>query len=126
QGLMAVKMRGGVAVVQDPADALFPGVPSSALAAVRADHVLPAAAIGPLLGRLAGEESDEGVATMSIESNSPGEMIQRDMQDQAADRRPDGQVSYACPDCGGALWQSHNGRTIRFHCHLGHAWSLEA
>jgi two-component system, chemotaxis family, protein-glutamate methylesterase/glutaminase len=54
-GLQAVKLRGGVAVVQDPADALFPDMPLNAIAAVAVDHVLPKGEIAPLLARLARE-----------------------------------------------------------------------
>src|SRR4029450_3491931 len=51
-GLLAIKSRGGIAVVQDPADALYPGMPASALGHVHVDHVLPAASMGKLLARL--------------------------------------------------------------------------
>jgi len=54
-GLRAIKERGGLAVVQDPLDALFPDMPQNALAAVAVDHVLPMAEIAPLLDRLARE-----------------------------------------------------------------------
>ena len=52
-GLLAVKRHGGVAVVQDPDEAVAPGMPRSALAYVAVDYTLPLAAMGPLLGRLA-------------------------------------------------------------------------
>ncbi len=52
-GLLAIKSRGGLAIVQDPADALIDSMPRSALRVVVADEVLPAAAIGPAIARLA-------------------------------------------------------------------------
>src|SRR5262245_36392606 len=61
-GLWWVKRHGGVAVIQDPADARFPDMPSAALATVQADYVLPSAAIPDLLVRLvasAGEPPTE-------------------------------------------------------------------
>jgi two-component system chemotaxis response regulator CheB len=51
-GLRAIKQLGGVAIVQDPDEAMFPSMPLSALASADVDHVLPAAAIPPLLARL--------------------------------------------------------------------------
>lgn len=53
-GLAAIKRRGGLTVVQDPAEAAYPGMPASAIAGVAVDHVLPLAGIGPLLDTLAG------------------------------------------------------------------------
>lgn len=34
--------------------------------------------------------------------------------------------SYTCPDCGGALWElAEHGQLLRFHCHVGHAYTAE-
>jgi two-component system chemotaxis response regulator CheB len=55
-GLWAVKQRGGIAAVQHPQDASFPGMPLNALRYVAADYCLTAAELGPLLDRL-GRES---------------------------------------------------------------------
>jgi len=46
-GLLAIKHRGGIAMVQDPNEALYPSMPFSALAHVQVDYVLPVASIGP-------------------------------------------------------------------------------
>lgn len=48
-GLAAIKQRGGIAVVQDPSDALVPNMPRSALVHVDVDYRLPATEIAPLL-----------------------------------------------------------------------------
>src|SRR6266581_9811031 len=58
-GLIALKRRGGIAVVQDPDEALFSGMPLSALANVEVDYRLPLSSIGPLLVRLASEQVEE-------------------------------------------------------------------
>ena len=31
-----------------------------------------------------------------------------------------------CPDCGGALWEIHNGQLTRYRCHVGHQYTTEA
>ena len=51
-GLVHVRQAGGIAVVQDPADAEVPAMPAAALQRAGADHCLPLAAIAPLLNRL--------------------------------------------------------------------------
>src|SRR5215212_968855 len=51
-GLLAIKARGGVAVVQDPADALSPGMPENALENVPVDYQLAVDKMGLLLDRL--------------------------------------------------------------------------
>lgn len=60
QGLRAIKEKGGLAVVQDPADAANPGMPLAALAAVRADYVVPLAGLGALFQALAGAHGRKG------------------------------------------------------------------
>lgn len=51
-GLVAVRSRRGLAVVQDPQTAVMPTMPETALLRAGADHILQLAQIGPLLNRL--------------------------------------------------------------------------
>lgn len=51
-GLAAIKRRGGIAIAQDPDDAVFDSMPRSALEKASVDHIAPAATLGPLLARL--------------------------------------------------------------------------
>lgn len=48
-GLEFIKRCGGLAVVQDPADAEFSSMPESALRSVAIDYVAPLSQMGPLL-----------------------------------------------------------------------------
>jgi two-component system, chemotaxis family, protein-glutamate methylesterase/glutaminase len=48
-GLRRIKQRGGVAIVQDPAQALRRAMPDAAIAATVADAILPLEEIGPFL-----------------------------------------------------------------------------
>lgn len=52
-GLFSIKMKGGLAIVQDPQEAVAPVMPFSALTRLKIDHTLPVKAIGPMLLRLA-------------------------------------------------------------------------
>ena len=66
-GLLAIKRRGGLAVVQQPADARYPGMPQSALEHVVVDQVLPVRDIPAALSRLARETVPEAAAPPSAE-----------------------------------------------------------
>ena len=54
-GLAAIRARGGLALVQDPAQAQAPQMPRAALRVAGADEVLSLAAIGARLAALAGD-----------------------------------------------------------------------
>jgi two-component system, chemotaxis family, protein-glutamate methylesterase/glutaminase len=51
-GLFAVKSRGGIAIVQDPLEALDAGMPRNALRNVRVDHCVPLTEMPSLLVKL--------------------------------------------------------------------------
>lgn len=51
---MAVRASGGVAVVQDPRDAVVAAMPQNATELAGADHIVPVAEMAALLVRLVG------------------------------------------------------------------------
>ena len=57
--LLAIKRLGGVAIVQDPHEALYPSMPLSALEHVVVDYKLPVSEIGPLIVSLTRELMDK-------------------------------------------------------------------
>jgi two-component system chemotaxis response regulator CheB len=65
-GLAVVKRYGGVAIVQDPADADYSGMPSSAVRHVEVDHLLPLAEIPELLVKLALQPVSEGLISNAL------------------------------------------------------------
>jgi two-component system chemotaxis response regulator CheB len=52
-GLVAIKQGGGLAVIQDPGEAAYPGMPRHALTHAAVDYCLPLLLIAPLLVHLA-------------------------------------------------------------------------
>lgn len=54
-GMAAVKEHGGLTIVQDPEDALYSGMPASAIENVGVDHVLPLGRIAPAILEYLGE-----------------------------------------------------------------------
>ncbi|MGW4487384.1 chemotaxis protein CheB [Amycolatopsis sp. NPDC004368] len=126
-GLRAIVDRGGLAIVQDPADAMFAGMPTNALTEVETEHVLPAAEIGPALDKLVRALVDPRPVPPPSEALLAEDLIARDgLAFQAVRPGEDGPASgYTCPDCSGAL-VAIDSSLERFRCRIGHAWSAEA
>ncbi len=130
-GLWTVKDRGGIAVIQDPDEAAVPSMPASALADIEVDHVAPAAALGPLLGRLAREPADEQPDEAELARNGDAtDQLHRELGIVAVDddyhQRAEryGEPSrFPCPECGGVLWDVSGQGPVRFRCEVGHAHS---
>lgn len=61
-GVQAVKNVGGIVIVQNPAEAEFPGMPTSAIRSGAVDYVASLDEIAPLLVRLASANDDESAA----------------------------------------------------------------
>lgn len=55
-GLVSIASHGGKVLVQDPDEALYSAMPRHAMELLAMDHVLPASAMGAVLGELAREE----------------------------------------------------------------------
>lgn len=127
-GMAAITSRGGVAVVQDPAEALYDSMPRHAREAAAAAHVLPAAAMGALLARLTAEAvpDDLGVGPVPIDMRMENAMAQLDAEAWGADSHPGEPVPLTCPDCHGPLFRISDGALYRFRCLVGHAWSAES
>jgi two-component system chemotaxis response regulator CheB len=124
-GLAAIKSRGGLAVVQDPSDALHPGMPTSAIEHVEVDHVVPIAAMGPLLARLAAQPAAQppGPAPTDLKVEVEVEGFSLEAMEGEHPGQPSG---FSCPDCNGVLWGIDDGGLERFRCRVGHAWSPES
>jgi two-component system chemotaxis response regulator CheB len=125
-GLQVIKQCGGIVVVQDPADAEEPSMPSQALARVDVDHCLPLDEIPALLRRLVGEEVPTTATPVRPEVAMQENQISQEPTTHNVDRlRKIGAPStFVCPDCSGALWEIRDSQPPRYRCHTGHAYSL--
>jgi two-component system chemotaxis response regulator CheB len=126
-GLKAIRQRGGMAIVQDPATTIYPSMPQSALRNIEADFVLPPPEIGPVLALLSRKEAFDarGVDAMREAIYGDEAIIQQDIADAETGLRNQNLSGMTCPDCGGALWELDNGSLIRYQCHVGHRYSGE-
>ena len=124
-GLLAIQRCGGITMVQDPTDALYPDMPLSALEHVTVDYCLPVLKMGAVLYRLSQEPP---AATPPI----PEELqIEVNIAENPADSNNCAEglgesVSLTCLECGGPLWQLRDKKLRRYRCRLGHAFTAES
>ncbi|HVU51738.1 MAG TPA: chemotaxis protein CheB [Polyangia bacterium] len=115
-GMMSIKARGGVSVVQSPESAQVPDMPRSVLARVPVDHVVSPAELPTVLTRL--------VATPAGAATRPDAFVE-----ELEGERPGAPAELVCPLCDGVLTEAHPaqpGVFEHFRCHVGHAFSLDA
>jgi two-component system, chemotaxis family, protein-glutamate methylesterase/glutaminase len=136
-GLMAVKLKGGLAVVQDPAEAAFPEMPERAWHCARAEYVLPVAGIERLLvnsvngsgnghgARLHQTSPQKGLAGGSAGRALAAETQHADIENPPVKEHVGMPSVYACPDCHGVLWEVKEGNLLRFRCRVGHSYTAE-
>ena len=125
-GLAAIKERGGITVVQDPGDALFPDMPRNAMEAVKIDYCLPTREIASLLVRLALEPvKEEAAPPVSEQMQKESEIEAIDMDTIEDEEKPGTPSVFGCPECGGVLWELQDAELLRFRCRVGHAYGAE-
>ena len=119
-GLQAIKEAGGITLVQDPDDALYPAMPRNAMRLTVPDHVLPVRELARKLAELAQRPTPRpGPAP---EPGEPNSIVSGPREDQwPGDRAP-----FACPECGATLWESDEDGHPRFRCRVGHTFTEAA
>jgi two-component system chemotaxis response regulator CheB len=112
---------GATVIVQDPDDALVPGMPTSAIAANPPDYTVALADIAGLLDRLTRADARAGREEEAMPPDpDPDDHLY-------AQRRPSGPATgFTCPECSGALWELEDGALVRYRCRVGHTYSEDA
>ncbi|MBV9193441.1 MAG: chemotaxis protein CheB [Solirubrobacterales bacterium] len=108
-GLGTIKQHGGAAIVQDPAEALFPGMPTNALANVNVDAVVPSPGVAQAIAKM--------VKSMNPPPNEP---------QGPGNSSSDGEPMLACPECGGVLVERGSAGVAQWLCQVGHRYSAES
>ncbi len=121
-GLRRVKESGGMALVQDPRDALYPGMLRSAIEHVEVDQVVPLNRMSEVIARLVGENSEED----RMADDHPGPDPEREVQLQDRQVQPGTPSTQTCPECHGTLWEVEDGDIAHFRCRIGHAFTAES
>jgi two-component system chemotaxis response regulator CheB len=123
-GLMVVRASGGEAIVQDPETALYPGMPKSALDHVPDARSVPLHQIPSLLLEMIRSplppetRHPRKVPAAAVKETRIAEL---DMSEISTEDRLGTPSPFACPDCGGVLWEIEQNGFLRFRCRVGHA-----
>jgi two-component system, chemotaxis family, protein-glutamate methylesterase/glutaminase len=121
-GLELIKRHGGLAIAQDPENAVMPTMPLSAIQNVEVDHILTPAAIGAKLPFLVQETVDD---TFNLVPE--GDDVAEGTVDNLRTGHVPGPPSpFTCPECGGSLWELEDGKLLRFRCHVGHGFTADS
>jgi two-component system chemotaxis response regulator CheB len=122
-GSRLVKDRGGMVLVQDPEDALYPDMPASAAAVTDVDALLP---LADMSARICAALEDP-VPGYGEDAMSREEIEKEEDELAAAELALDGRpTELSCPECGGPLWERSEGPLVRFACRVGHVFSPES
>ncbi|WP_433503494.1 chemotaxis protein CheB [Pseudonocardia halophobica] len=137
-GLAVLVRHGGAALVQEPTEALYTGMPQSALDHVAPARALPAAKLGAAVAELLqdppGDPADPlpdpvdpvdladpvdplAAAEADVADSVPGPAPQLELGDPSP---------LSCPDCDGVLFRLEGEPSPRFRCRVGHAWSPDS
>jgi two-component system chemotaxis response regulator CheB len=126
-GMQAIKNAGGVAIVQEPVEALFPGLPLHAIEQVQVDYRLSLVEIASTIDRLAAlPVREKGIKPMVDENEIEASFVKQDMQTYTQGQDNGNRTVLTCPGCGGVIWELQEGELIRFRCHVGHAYSADS
>ena len=125
-GLWAVKDRQGVGLVQDPAEAMYPSMPHSALKHVAVDLVGTVQTLaGEIALRVGQEPANQAVPSAGHRQELENLIANEGNALQSGVMKVGAISQYTCPDCHGVLVQIEEGSIVRFRCHTGHAFSIK-
>lgn len=125
-GLMAVKMNGGLTIVQDPAEAASPEMPSRAIQYAAPSFILPLQGIADLLISNANEQLPLRTAWEAAVVNEHDEIKVAKLESPPQEEPLGRPSAFACPDCHGVLWELEEGELLRFRCRVGHAYTANS
>jgi len=120
-GLRAIQRRGGMAFIQDPEEALYAGMPRSAIEFVKADLIASARKLGRAIAELASTPPDP--AEVRYVPEDALVEVDRRASDNARPRQPTG---LTCPKCNGGIWEHIVDGLPRYACRVGHEYGPDA
>ena len=124
-GMLAIKRSGGTCIVQDPNEAEYPDMPLAVLNNMEVDYSIGLAEMGEVIESITQTNPEEKPAPDDVIIES--EIAERVVVDYDNVKQLGDKSIYACPDCGGGLWditkKGGGGKVVRYRCHIGHSYS---
>jgi len=122
-GLAAIKQCRGCAIVQDPHEAEFTSMPRSALQQTKPDYCIPVSEMPEAFRKMVYIRPEEDVMV-------PRELLtEMKMFLQPTDignvTLPGTPSPFACPDCGGPLFEFSGNGPTRYRCYEGHGYTAK-
>jgi two-component system chemotaxis response regulator CheB len=119
-GLLAIKERGGRALVQSPSSAEYDSMPLHALWHVEVDRIVPLDEMAAAIVQAVSEERASEPASASVsEDVEAAPVTLGGVSPVELELGPPSE--YRCPVCNGMLLELRNGGQRRFRCFHGHA-----
>jgi len=120
-GMNAIKQSGGYTIVQDPNEAEYPDMPLSVLETMEADYCTSLKKMGDAILQTTKNAGVKGITPPEVVT------LESKLSERAATSiervsQLGNKSIYACPDCGGGLWQIDK-PSIHYRCHIGHSYT---
>jgi len=115
-GAAAVAAAGGAVLIQDPHDAVMPGMPEAALTAVPAARAMSAPELADEMARRAAALPPAEPEEKPVPADDPHRPHDR------AGRGAGPPSALTCPECHGPLWELRQGELVRYRCRVGHVY----
>ena len=128
-GMWSIQRLGGVCVIQDPQQSLYPSMPENVRHHVTVDHCVSISQLAPLLAELVQQEVGEQPMLPEQEQVRMTNEVKVIKEDTPMENNLHqlGQLSpLTCPDCHGTLVSIQEGTLIRYRCHTGHGFTSKA
>ena len=125
-GMLAIKRSGGTCIVQDPNEAQYPDMPLAVLNNMEVDFSIPLTQMGEVIYNVTRTNPEEIPAPDDVIMES--RIAEKVVVDYDIVRQLGDHSIFACPDCGGGLWNINKdgegkGKIDRYRCHIGHSYS---
>jgi two-component system chemotaxis response regulator CheB len=102
--------------VQDPAEAMYPSMPTNAINYMQPDYIQPITDLVDTLVRLTATTNGRRGKEQAMDDPAPQPHLEDAQEGKVA--------PFSCPDCGGTLWETEGGDAISYRCRVGHAFTM--